>query len=317
MADNNQAVGEFVRRLTGCQPRLYAYIMTLVLDPHEADDVLQQANLVMWEKLDEFLACENFDALACRVAYFQVLAYRRDRRGSPPTAVRRSIDREPGGSGGGKIDAFQGYLAAPAGLHGRAARRATRVGAPGATSPVDRSMALPPIAATRPTACLPRCTASASSFWRASAKIWRRTVTDDRTSRTRRRNGILLAAAVDGRLTEPDCARLGQLLEASDDARQSYVEHVILHAMLRWVHASPLGAEIADGAGRIDRCGMATHDRSRVKGETATDDAAPHQTPLVAQASPAFPLCSLLCLLPIPLLPLRLAVFCSPTCWRR
>ncbi len=52
MAGNNQAVGEFVRRLTGCQPRLYAYIMTLVLDPHEADDVLQKANLVMWEKLD-------------------------------------------------------------------------------------------------------------------------------------------------------------------------------------------------------------------------------------------------------------------------
>ena len=54
MANNSPAVAEFVRRLTGCQPRLYAYIMTLVLDPHEADDVLQQANLVMWEKLDEF-----------------------------------------------------------------------------------------------------------------------------------------------------------------------------------------------------------------------------------------------------------------------
>jgi len=71
-----------VRRLTGCQPRLYAYITTLVLDPHEADDVLQQANLVMWEKLDEFLACENFDALACRVAYFQVM---------PTAATARAI----------------------------------------------------------------------------------------------------------------------------------------------------------------------------------------------------------------------------------
>jgi RNA polymerase sigma-70 factor, ECF subfamily len=113
MEKKNPAVAEFVRRLTGCQPRLYAYIMTLVLDPHEADDVLQQANLVMWEKLDEFLVCENFDALACRVAYFQVLAYRRDRSRQRrrllfddqlietlATAVR------------GKTDAFQGYLAA-------------------------------------------------------------------------------------------------------------------------------------------------------------------------------------------------------------
>jgi DNA-directed RNA polymerase specialized sigma24 family protein len=40
MADKDQAVREFVGRLTACQPRLYAYIMTLVLDSHQADDVL-------------------------------------------------------------------------------------------------------------------------------------------------------------------------------------------------------------------------------------------------------------------------------------
>jgi RNA polymerase sigma-70 factor (ECF subfamily) len=78
MPNRDQAVREFVQRLTGCQPRLYAYIVTLVLDPHAADDVLQQANLVIWEKLDEFLDCENFDALACRVAHYQVMAWRRD-----------------------------------------------------------------------------------------------------------------------------------------------------------------------------------------------------------------------------------------------
>ena len=52
VSDRDQAVREFVQRLTGCQPRLYAYIVTLVLDSHEAEDVLQQANLVMWEKQD-------------------------------------------------------------------------------------------------------------------------------------------------------------------------------------------------------------------------------------------------------------------------
>jgi len=113
MADNNQAVAEFVRRLTGCQPRLYAYITTLVLDPHEADDVLQQANLVMWEKLDEFLACENFDALACRVAYFQVLAYRRDRsRDRRRLLFDDQLIENLAVAAGGKTDAFQGYLAA-------------------------------------------------------------------------------------------------------------------------------------------------------------------------------------------------------------
>ena len=31
----------------------------------------------------------------------------------------------------------------------------------------------------------------------------------------------LLTAALDGRVTEPDCARLGQLLQTSDEARQA------------------------------------------------------------------------------------------------
>ena len=78
MSDRDQAIRDFVQRLTGCQPRLYAYIVALLLDPHQAEDVLQQTNLVIWEKQNEFLACENFDGLACKVAYFQVLAERRD-----------------------------------------------------------------------------------------------------------------------------------------------------------------------------------------------------------------------------------------------
>jgi RNA polymerase sigma-70 factor, ECF subfamily len=113
MADNNPAVGEFVRRLTRCQPRLYAYIMTLVLDPHEADDVLQQANLVMWEKLDEFLVCENFDGLACRVAYYQVMAHRRDRsRERRRVLFDDQLIESLAAAARGKTDAFQGYLGA-------------------------------------------------------------------------------------------------------------------------------------------------------------------------------------------------------------
>jgi hypothetical protein len=58
----------------------------------------------------------------------------------------------------------------------------------------------------------------------------------------------LLAAALDGRLAESDCAVLERLLQQDGDVRESYVEHAILEAMLRWVHAPPLGADAADGA---------------------------------------------------------------------
>lgn len=112
MVENDPAVAEFVRQLTRCQPRLYAYIMTLVLNPHEADDVLQQANLVIWEKLDEFLGCRDFGALACRVAYYQVLAHRRDQsRERRRLLFDDELIESLATTAGGKTDAFHGYLA--------------------------------------------------------------------------------------------------------------------------------------------------------------------------------------------------------------
>ncbi len=51
----------------------------------------------------------------------------------------------------------------------------------------------------------------------------------------------LLAAALDERLTDADRSRLEQLLAESEAAREYYVEHVVLHAMLRWEHAPTLG----------------------------------------------------------------------------
>jgi RNA polymerase sigma-70 factor, ECF subfamily len=115
MADENQnqAVQEFVQQLTGCQPRLYAYIMTLVLDPHDADDVLQQVNLVMWNKLDEFLECKSFDALACRVAYYQVMAHRRDQfRERRRLLFDDQLIENLAETANSKTDGFQGYLTA-------------------------------------------------------------------------------------------------------------------------------------------------------------------------------------------------------------
>ncbi len=78
MNNRDPMLDELVQKLTSCQPRLYAYIMALLLDPNRADDVLQQTNLVIWQKADEFKGCDNFEARACKVAYFQVLANRRD-----------------------------------------------------------------------------------------------------------------------------------------------------------------------------------------------------------------------------------------------
>jgi RNA polymerase sigma-70 factor (ECF subfamily) len=72
--------GDFVQLMIGCQSRLYAFIMTLVCDPDQAADILQQTNLVMWEKSDQFTPGTNFSAWAYQIARFQVMAYRQKRR---------------------------------------------------------------------------------------------------------------------------------------------------------------------------------------------------------------------------------------------
>ena len=66
----------FVMQITTCQSRLYAYIFTLTGDREQARDVLQETNLVIWRKADEFEPGTNFIAWAFQIARYQVMAYR-------------------------------------------------------------------------------------------------------------------------------------------------------------------------------------------------------------------------------------------------
>ena len=63
-------------QITACQSRLYAYIVTLTGDREQARDVLQETNLVMWSKADEFEQGTNFIAWAFTIARYQVMAAR-------------------------------------------------------------------------------------------------------------------------------------------------------------------------------------------------------------------------------------------------
>lgn len=65
----------YIQRVIAAQSQLYAYILTLLADTEAADDVLQETNLVLCRKADEFAEGTNFDAWAFRVARVQCLAY--------------------------------------------------------------------------------------------------------------------------------------------------------------------------------------------------------------------------------------------------
>lgn len=68
---------EFIQQLTKSQSRIYAYILSLVFDADQAEDILQQTNAVLWEKADDFELGTNFIAWSFRIAWFQVLAFRK------------------------------------------------------------------------------------------------------------------------------------------------------------------------------------------------------------------------------------------------
>ena len=70
------ATSDFVDLMTQFQGRLYGYILALSADPDAANDILQEANIVLWKQSQQFELGSNFKAWAFRIAHFQFMAYR-------------------------------------------------------------------------------------------------------------------------------------------------------------------------------------------------------------------------------------------------
>ena len=62
--------------VTQHQRQIFSYIYTLVPDRHDAQDLLQETNLVICEKFDEFAAGTDFAAWACQIAWWKIRAAR-------------------------------------------------------------------------------------------------------------------------------------------------------------------------------------------------------------------------------------------------
>ena len=67
---------QFVQLLTTHQGRLYAYVLSLVGDPDQARDVMQETNTVLWQKSGSFEIGTNFAAWMMKTAYYQVMSHR-------------------------------------------------------------------------------------------------------------------------------------------------------------------------------------------------------------------------------------------------
>lgn len=68
---------DFVRLLTQTERRLRGYVLSLVPNLNDADEILQETNIRLWEERSKYRPGSDFAAWALRVAYYEVLTWRK------------------------------------------------------------------------------------------------------------------------------------------------------------------------------------------------------------------------------------------------
>ena len=67
----------FLKLLLEHQAKVHAYILSLVPNYADADDVLQEVSQLLWQRFDEFQPDTNFLSWALRFAYFEAINFRK------------------------------------------------------------------------------------------------------------------------------------------------------------------------------------------------------------------------------------------------
>lgn len=80
MAMDPRKQQEFVSLLTDHQEVMRAYIIAQLPGSPDVRDILQEVNIVLWEKAGDFELGTNFGAWACTVAYYKILEHRKKLR---------------------------------------------------------------------------------------------------------------------------------------------------------------------------------------------------------------------------------------------
>jgi len=71
---------EFVQQFTVHQRRLYLFILSQVGSTQNAEELLQDTNLIIWSKYHQFDVKTNFFAWAAQIATYEILKHRQRQR---------------------------------------------------------------------------------------------------------------------------------------------------------------------------------------------------------------------------------------------
>ncbi len=77
MENTNEQSNLFFSLFMQNQNRIKAYILMLVTNASDADDIMQETASVMWQKFDKFQPGTNFSSWAIRIAINKVMAHRK------------------------------------------------------------------------------------------------------------------------------------------------------------------------------------------------------------------------------------------------
>lgn len=81
--DAAQRTAQFLPLFSANSRRVYTYILTLLPNRADADEVFQEVSALLWERFDQYTPGTHFGAWACRCAYFKVLQFRDRSKGHP------------------------------------------------------------------------------------------------------------------------------------------------------------------------------------------------------------------------------------------
>ncbi len=71
---------EFVMLFARTEPALHSFVLSLVPNWADAEEILQQTSFILWRKFDQFEPGSSFRHWACQIARFEVLNFRKKHR---------------------------------------------------------------------------------------------------------------------------------------------------------------------------------------------------------------------------------------------
>lgn len=103
----------FIQVFLENERRIYAFIVSILPNFNDAEDVLQETSLVLWQKFGQFQPGTDFVAWACRIAQLEVLKYYRRKGRAHPHLSPQAMEAvaESFASNGSLLDLRQNALA--------------------------------------------------------------------------------------------------------------------------------------------------------------------------------------------------------------